>query len=87
MRLVEQLSLCELVSEDVRPRPAALVAAMSSSNGTPDLGEVLWELGSRISVNLEEDILCCVRSSESEAERRAVQRNGGNECSQVVIVQ
>ena len=87
MRLVEQLSLCELVSEDVRPRPAALVAAMRSSNRTSDLGEVLWESGSRISVNFEEDISCCVRSNESEAERKAVQRNEGNECSQAVIVQ
>lgn len=87
MRLVEELSLCELVSEDVRPRPAALVAAMRSSNRTPDLGEVLWESVSRISVNLEEDILCCVRSSESEAKRKTVQRNEGNECSQALIVQ
>ena len=72
MRLVEELSLCELVSEDVRPRPAALVAAMRSSSRTSDLGEVLWESGSRISVNLEEDMLHCVRSSGSEAERETV---------------
>ncbi len=53
VRLVEELSLCELVSEDVRPRPAALVAAIRSSSRTSDLGELLSKLGSRISVNLE----------------------------------
>ena len=64
-----ELELCELVSEDVRPRPAASVAAIRSSSRTSDLGEVLRDSGSSISVNFEVAILCCVRSSGSAVER------------------
>lgn len=40
VRLSEEVSLFELVPEDVRPR--ADEAARISSNRTSDLGEVLW---------------------------------------------
>jgi len=50
---LDELILRELASEDTRPRLGMSAAPMRSSSRTSSWGEVLWNPGSSISVNLE----------------------------------